>query len=88
MNKGCRYYNALDQDYCVVLHFNEIIDHNLNMHHGRFSNEMIHHAYEEWKIAQEKKAAKKAMMGNMKNAFQNLINKQKELMAQKAAQEE
>lgn len=54
------------------------------MHHNRFSNEMVHQAYDEWKISEQKHAAKSAMMGNLKKGFMEFINKQKREMEEKA----
>jgi hypothetical protein len=46
---------------CVIMHFHELIHHQLATHGDRYSNEMVHEAYQEWKAAQDKAAAKKAM---------------------------
>ena len=78
VEKDCKNWSVIGDDYVVILHFDEIVHHGLLIHNHKYTNEMVHQAHNEWNIAHEQKKAKIAMMSNMKKGLMNLINKQKQ----------
>ena len=71
-------FHFITRKECVIMHFHELIHHQLGTHGSRYSNEMVHEAYVEWKAAQDKAAAKKAMQAKVTSGltdmFKNKLN--------------
>ena len=58
------------------MHFSPVMYHKLLLYNGIYSNNMVQEAYSEYKLMEEKAAARKLMMDKLTSGFKDMFKKQ------------
>lgn len=72
--ENCQF--SANEDKTAIMHFHPVLAHKLALFNGVYTNQMVHDAFAEFNIVEEKQAAKKLMNDQLNTGLKDMFKKQ------------